>query len=119
MQLCLLWVNNGHPVDADGYICPARDFVETFLMTAQMEVEAITKEVIASLSNHSQIPTFSSRAGGLTLAQAYRVTPLLRAAFEARGEKITGRKIGFINRELLKVYGVQAPIWGYATDRTT
>jgi 2-oxo-3-hexenedioate decarboxylase len=56
-------------------------------MTAQAELEAVAKEVITSLSNHSQIPTFSSRPGGLTLAQAYRVTPLLRAAFEARGER--------------------------------
>jgi 2-oxo-3-hexenedioate decarboxylase len=44
---------------------------------------------------------------------------LLRAAFEARGETITGRKIGFTNREMWKVYGVQSPIWGYITDRTT
>jgi 2-oxo-3-hexenedioate decarboxylase len=44
---------------------------------------------------------------------------MLRAAFEARGEKIIGRKIGFTNREMWKVYGVQAPIWGYVTDRTT
>src|SRR5215469_8449972 len=88
-------------------------------MTAQTEVEAVTKEVIASLSNHSQIPTFSSRPGGLTLAQAYRVTPLLRAAFERRGEGITGRKIGFTNRQMWKPFGVDAPIWGYATSRTT
>ena len=63
--------------------------------------------------------TFSSRPGGLTLAEAYRVTALLRAAFEARGEKITGRKIGFTNREIWKVYGVQSPVWGYATNCTT
>jgi 2-oxo-3-hexenedioate decarboxylase len=55
----------------------------------------------------------------LTLAQAYRVAPLLRAAFEARGETITGREIGFTNREMWKVYGVQSPIWGYITNRTT
>jgi len=34
----------------------------------------------------------------MTLADAYRVIPLLREAFEARGETITGRKIGFTNR---------------------
>ena len=84
-----------------------------------LDIEAVAKEVIVSLSSHSQIPTFSSRPGGLTLAQAYRVTPLLRAAFEARGEKTTGRKLGFTNREMWKVYGVQSPIWGYATNRTT
>jgi len=88
-------------------------------MTAQTEVEAVAKEVIASLSNHSQIPTFSSRPGGLTLAQAYRVTPLLRAAFEARGERITGRKIGFTNRQMWEAFGVKSPIWGYTTSHTT
>ena len=90
-----------------------------FAPTEALDVKAVANEVVASLAGHCQIPTFSSRPGGLTLAQAYRVTPLLRAAFEARGEKITGRKIGFTNREMWKVYGVQSPIWGYATNRTT
>ena len=68
-------------------------------MATEAEIEAIAREVTASLSQPSQISTFSSRPGGLTLAQAYRVTPLLRAAFEARGERIVGRKIGFIRAE--------------------
>jgi 2-oxo-3-hexenedioate decarboxylase len=92
---------------------------QSSLMTEQTDVEAIAKEVVASLSNHSQIPTFSSRPGGFTIAQAYRVTPLLRAAFEASGERITGRKIGFTNRQMWKAFGVESPIWGYATSRTT
>jgi 2-oxo-3-hexenedioate decarboxylase len=77
--------------------------------TEALDVKTVANEVGASLAGHYQIPTFSSRPGGLTLAQAYRVTPLLRAAFEARGEEITGRKIGFTNREMWKVYGVQSP----------
>ena len=88
-------------------------------MTGQAEIEAVAKEVITSLSNHSQIPTFSSRPDGLTLAQAYRVTPLLRAAFEAHGERITGRKIGFTNRQMWKAFGVESPVWGYTTNRAT
>ena len=88
-------------------------------MTAQAEIEAVAKEVVTSLSDHSQIPTFSSRPNGLTLAQAYRVTPLLRAAFETRGERITGRKIGFTNRQMWKAFGVESPVWGYTTNRTT
>jgi 2-oxo-3-hexenedioate decarboxylase len=86
-------------------------------MTAA-ELEAVAEEVIAALADHSQIPTFSSRSGGLTLAQAYRVTPLLRSAFEARGERIVGRKIGFTNRQMWEAYGVASPIWGYITSRT-
>src|ERR1700727_462245 len=88
-------------------------------LTDALDVKVVANEVVASLAGHYQIPKFSSRPGGLTLAQAYRVTPLLRAAFEARGEKITGRKIGFTNRQMWKPYGVDAPIWGYTTSRTT
>jgi len=87
--------------------------------TEALDLKAVAGEVEAALASHVQIPTFSARPGGLALADAYRVTPLLRAAFEARGETITGRKIGFTNRAMWKPYGVDAPIWGYATDRTT
>src|SRR5271163_546375 len=87
--------------------------------TDALDVKSAADEVVAALAGHYQVPKFSSRPGGLTLAQAYRVTALLRAAFEARGETITGRKIGFTNREMWKVYGVQSPIWGTITDHTT
>src|SRR5262245_574235 len=87
--------------------------------TDALDVKLIADEVVTALTSHRQIPTFSSRPIGLSLCQAYRVTPLLRSSFEAGGEKIVGRKIGFTNREMWKVYGVQSPIWGYATNRTT
>jgi 2-oxo-3-hexenedioate decarboxylase len=88
-------------------------------LTEARDLKAIAREVVASLTSHRQVPTFSSWPGGFALADAYRITPLLRAAFEVRGETIIGRKIGFTNREMWKVYGVEAPIWGYATDHTT
>jgi 2-keto-4-pentenoate hydratase len=69
------------------------------------EVASIALDVLAALANKKQIPPFSSRPGGLSLSDAYRVTPLLRGAFEARGEKITGRKIGFTNSGMWKAYG--------------
>jgi len=90
-------------------------------MAAQLpgpDLKAVADDVLASLGSHRQIPLFSSRPAGLTLDEAYRVSTLLRAAFEARGEKVVGRKIGFTNREMWKRYGVASPIWGYVTDRT-
>ena len=83
------------------------------------DIAAIANDVLKALASKKQISPFSSRSDGLTLRDAYKVTPLLRSAFEARGEKITGRKIGFTNSGMWKAYGVDAPIWGYATDRTT
>jgi 2-keto-4-pentenoate hydratase len=88
-------------------------------MDTTPKIRAIADEAFAAITEHRQIPTFSSRPQGLTLAESYRVTPLIRDRFEARGEKITGRKVGFTNREMWKLYGVDSPIWGYATSRTT
>ena len=81
--------------------------------------ENIAARVVAALDDRRQIPTFSTASTGLALHNAYRVTPFVRSTFEARGEAITGRKIGFSNRDLWPVYGVQTPIWGYCTDRRT
>lgn len=86
---------------------------------SQPDLESIAVKVVASLSNHVQIQTFSGSRIVMELEDAYRVTPLLRAEFEARGEIIIGRKIGFTNRDMWKMHGVQAPIWGYCTSRTT
>lgn len=88
-------------------------------MGTPTDVASIANEVLVALTDHRQIPTFSSRPTEFSLGQAYRVTEVLRSAFEARGERIVGRKIGFTNRDMWDVYGVKSPIWGYATDRTT
>lgn len=89
------------------------------IQTHVLDLKSVADEVVASLVEHSPIQPFSSRPGGLTLAQAFGVTALLRAAFEARGEAMTGRKIGFTNREMWSVHGVHAPIWGYTMSHTT
>lgn len=81
--------------------------------------QAIATEVLAAYAACTPLTPFTSRPGGLTLDQATRVLPMLRAAFEARGEKILGRKIGFTNRSIWAQYGVDAPIWGYVTSATT
>jgi 2-oxo-3-hexenedioate decarboxylase len=87
--------------------------------TDATDLTSIAADVLAALAGHRQIPPFSREGRELAVTDAYRMTAMLRAAFEARGEKITGRKIGFTNRQMWAVYGVQAPIWGYCTDRTT
>src|SRR5262249_216557 len=82
------------------------------------DLTSIAGEVVASLTTHQQISPFSSRPGGFRLEDGHRVTPLLRAAFEARGETIIGRKVGFTNRTIWAQYCVYAPNWGYITDAT-
>src|SRR5262249_18388650 len=80
--------------------------------TDALGLNVIAGKVLSSLSSHRQIPSLSRSFGQLSIADAYRLTPLLRAAFEARGEKITGRKIGFTNRQMWAAHGVRAPNLG-------
>jgi 2-oxo-3-hexenedioate decarboxylase len=81
-------------------------------------VKAIAAEAFAALGGARQIAPFSSRPQGLSVDDAYRVTPLVRQMYEAGGARTLGRKIGFTNRTIWTQYGVYAPIWGYVFDRS-
>jgi 2-oxo-3-hexenedioate decarboxylase len=81
-------------------------------------LDRIAAEAAGALINTRQIPPFSARPDGLTLDDAYHVTPRLRKIHEARGSKVVGRKIGFTNRTIWDQYGVYQPIWGYVFDET-
>ena len=80
--------------------------------------KCIGADAFAALVGSRQIPPFSSKPGGLSVADAYRVTPRVRQLYEAGGAKVIGRKIGFTNRTIWAEYGVYAPIWGYVFDRS-
>src|SRR5579859_5932847 len=79
---------------------------------------AIAAEAFDALGNARQISPFSARPAGLSVEDAYRITPLVRQMYEAKGAKAVGRKIGFTNRTIWAQYGVYAPIWGYLFDRS-
>lgn len=81
-------------------------------------LRAIAAEAFDALRNTRQIAPFSGRPAGLSIEDAYRVTPLVRQMYEAEGAKVAGRKIGFTNRTIWPQYGVYAPVWGYVFDRS-
>ncbi|HZP78155.1 MAG TPA: fumarylacetoacetate hydrolase family protein [Pseudolabrys sp.] len=85
---------------------------------SDVEINTIANEILAALGTGGAITPFTARPGGLTAEGASRVLARLHAAFLARGETIVGRKIGFTNRGIWAQYGVDAPNWGFVTDRT-
>ena len=78
------------------------------------DIDAIASDIASALA-HRQAP---ARLAGLSLQDAYRVTAALDRTRQARGERPVGRKIGFTNRTIWPEYGVDAPNWGYLTDRS-
>jgi 2-oxo-3-hexenedioate decarboxylase len=85
---------------------------------SEAPVDAIADEVFALLGTGRQTMPFSSRDGGLSLDDAYRVSRRVRGLREGRGERPVGRKIGFTNRTIWEEYQVFAPIWGPMYDDT-
>lgn len=91
-------------------------------MTGPAPAPAVERIAAAALEvlgrGGRQIAPFTSDDPAFGLDRAYRVTPVVRQLRETRGERVTGRKIGFTNRNIWAQYGVYAPIWGYVYDST-
>jgi 2-oxo-3-hexenedioate decarboxylase len=104
------------------YVSNGKNSDQESLMTHTFQhpdIKAVSQEVLAAWSGSLQVDPFTSRVAGLSLQEAYQVTALLRQEFEAQGQVVTGRKIGFTNREMWAKFGVTNPIWGYATSKAT
>ncbi len=76
------------------------------------------RELLAAIADGRSIPNFTSRDPTFRSAEAYAVAEALHRARLARGGRVAGRKIGFTNRSLWPLYGVDAPIWGHVYDTT-
>jgi len=87
-------------------------------MAPELKHEDIASEVLDALAARRQVAPFSERMADFTMDDAYEVTAALRRMREARGERHTGRKIGFTNSAIWREYGVHAPIWGDMYDTT-
>ena len=81
-------------------------------------VEQITDELLSVLGTGNTVEPYSKRFAGFDLSEAYVIAERVRELREARGERVTGRKIGFTNRAVQKTFGVAAPIWNYMFDTT-
>jgi 2-oxo-3-hexenedioate decarboxylase len=82
------------------------------------EFDTIAQQIAEARTNGTPLAPFSTRQPGFDVAAAYRVAGRLRQQRVGRGERVVGRKIGFTNRALWPVYGVDQPIWGSMYDTT-
>jgi len=74
--------------------------------------------LLRAFDSNRQIPLLSQKNDRLDLDTAYALAAEIAALRVARGEVITGRKIGFTNRTIWPIYNVNAPLWGYMYDST-
>ncbi|MEM7423691.1 MAG: hydratase [Pseudomonadota bacterium] len=83
-----------------------------------LEADECAIEVLNAFDTVESIAPFTDRDADLSLDQAYHIAAAIRRQRKDRGETHVGRKIGFTNRTIWPIYGVDAPIWGDMWDRT-
>ena len=83
-----------------------------------MTAERCAAELLDAFASGRSIPAFTSRGSSFATSEAYPVAEALHRARLARGERVAGRKIGFTNRTIWPLYGVDEPIWGHVYDTT-
>ena len=81
-------------------------------------IEAIAQEALGLFGAGRQVEPFASRHPGFDLNDAYGVAARVRELRAARGEHAVGRKIGFTNPTVQRIYGVHGPIWNFMFDST-
>ncbi|MDJ0826051.1 MAG: hypothetical protein QNJ16_11170 [Rhodobacter sp.] len=77
-----------------------------------LDRDAAALALLGAYDAGGQIAPLSDEAP-LGMAEAYGIADRIAALRAARGERPRGRKIGFTNRTIWPLYGVDGPIWGW------
>ena len=87
-------------------------------MLASTDLAAIAAQIKAAQHAGHQIPPFSARYEGFDIESAYAVADDLHRARVSAGQVAVGRKIGFTNPDMWRLFNVNAPVWGYVYEST-
>ncbi len=82
------------------------------------QIQAIARELLDAYDHAKLIPSIAAREPDFDLDAAYQVAAELMRERRRRGSRPVGRKIGFTNRTIWNLYGVDAPMWAHVYDDT-
>jgi len=80
------------------------------------KIQRIARELLDAHDQARLIGSIAARDPAFDLDAAYRVAAELMQVRRNRGSRPVGRKIGFTNRTIWALYGVDAPMWAYVYD---
>ncbi len=84
--------------------------------TASIDIEALGDELFDALRERRTLAPLTSRHGGITVDDAYRISLRFLARREAAGERVIGKKIGVTSKPVQDMLGVFQPDFGFLTD---
>jgi 2-keto-4-pentenoate hydratase len=87
-------------------------------MASDGVIDALADELLDALDRTMLLPPITGRVAGFDLTAGYALAAELVQRRRARGERPVGRKLGFTNRAVWDLLGVDAPFWGTVYDST-
>jgi 2-oxo-3-hexenedioate decarboxylase len=82
------------------------------------EVEILARELMSAYETGQGVATLPSARPGFDLDAAYAVESMLKQSRETGGARAVGRKVGFANKAMWRVFKLQTLVWGHMYDDT-
>jgi 2-oxo-3-hexenedioate decarboxylase len=80
------------------------------------QIQTIARELLQAHDQARLMGSIAARDPDFDLDAAYQVAAELMRVRRSRGSRPVGRKIGFTNRSIWALYGVDAPMWAHVYD---
>jgi 2-keto-4-pentenoate hydratase len=84
----------------------------------QNEIAALAQELMSAYETGQGIAALPSARPGFDLDAAYSVEAILKRQREAKDVKSSGRKVGYANKAMWRVFKLQTLVWGPMYDDT-
>jgi 2-keto-4-pentenoate hydratase len=82
------------------------------------EIETLARELLSAYETGEMVPVLPSARLGFDLNAAYQVEAALKRFRESSGARAVGRKVGYANKAMWRVFKLQTLVWAHMYDDT-
>src|SRR5271166_5344756 len=82
------------------------------------EIEILARELLSAYEMGQMMPDLPSARPGFDLNTAYEVEAILKRFRETGGSRAVGRKVGYANKALWRVFKLGTLVWAHMYDDT-
>jgi 2-keto-4-pentenoate hydratase len=77
------------------------------------QVESLARELLAAYESGQMVSTLPSARPGFDLDSAFEIERAIKQMRESSGARVAGRKVGYANKAMWRVFKLQTLVWGH------